>query len=66
MINRLTTPACRQAGTRMIIAFSQNLSRHCDDLASGERRSNLKRSTIQGRKEIASSANPQYNLISSQ
>jgi hypothetical protein len=44
----------------MIIALCQNPSRHCDDLASGERRSlsddkagNLKRSTIQERKKIA-------------
>jgi hypothetical protein len=59
----------------MIVAFCQIPSRHCDDLASGERRSNLKYSTTQERKEIArlndivgqaSSANTQYLLISSQ
>jgi hypothetical protein len=51
----------------MIIGSTQQ--RHCDEhkvgLCAG-RRSNLKRSTIQIRKEIASSANPQNHLISSQ
>jgi hypothetical protein len=53
----------------MIIAPSQYPNRHCDEHWVGwceGRRSNLKLSTIHIRKEIASSANPQYRIFSSQ